>query len=142
MIAKMPLVAAGAVLFALGAVLTIQGRSSGQVRSAEPGSLPAGKPGGDSEKPKRAADDAAVRNATADLAQAVEKGDAKSVAASWTEEGEYIGEDGTTLRGRAAIEAAYAKQTHSAMEPGAAGAAQRPELVRLSGPAQPSPGPA
>ena len=51
----------------------------------------------------------AVRKATAEFIKAVEKGDAKAVAAFWTEQGEYIGDEGTTLRGRAAIEAAYAK---------------------------------
>ena len=41
--------------------------------------------------------------------RALEKGDAKGLAALWTDEGEYVGGDGTTLRGRAAVEAAYAK---------------------------------
>ena len=58
---------------------------------------------------KQKADEEAVRKATADFLAAVEKGDAKAVTAFWTENGEYIGEDGTTLRGRAAIEAAYTK---------------------------------
>jgi uncharacterized protein (TIGR02246 family) len=57
----------------------------------------------------RAADEAAVRQATADFIKAVEKGDAKAVAAVWTEDGEYIQDDGSTIRGRSAIEEAYAK---------------------------------
>ncbi len=82
--------AAGVVLAAMAAFVTTQ------VRSADP------------REPKRA-DEAAVRQATADFIKKVETGDAKGVAASWTEEGEYIGEDGTAIRGRADIEAAYAK---------------------------------
>jgi uncharacterized protein (TIGR02246 family) len=104
----MRLLAGCTVLVALGAVLAMAGRLSGQAAGGAPGNPQEGK--ADSEKPKRPDDDAAVRKATAEFTQAVEKGDAKSVAASWTEEGEYIGEDGTTLRGRAALEAAYAKE--------------------------------
>jgi uncharacterized protein (TIGR02246 family) len=56
-----------------------------------------------------AADDAAIRASSKDFIKALEKGDAKAVAAFWTEEGEYIADNGTTFRGRAAIEDAYAK---------------------------------
>lgn len=56
----------------------------------------------------RNADEAAVRQTTAAFVKAVEKGDAKAVAAFWTPEGEYIDDDGTVIRGRAAIEQAYA----------------------------------
>ena len=84
------LLAAGVVLAAMAAFVTTQ------VRSADP------------REPKRA-EEAAVRQATADFIKKVETGDAKGVAASWTEEGEYIGEDGTAIRGRADIEAAYDK---------------------------------
>jgi uncharacterized protein (TIGR02246 family) len=108
--ARVRLLAASVVLVALGAVLTIQGGSFGHTRGAQPENPPAGRPGDDSDKPKRPEDDAAVRKATAEFALAVEKGDARAVAAFWTEEGEYIGEDGTTLRGRAEIEATYARQ--------------------------------
>src|SRR5262249_30521501 len=76
--------------------------------AAEPGQAPSragAEPGG----AKRPGDEAAIRKATAGVIKAVEKGDAKAVAAAWTEDGEYIGDDGTTIRGRAAIEAAYAK---------------------------------
>jgi uncharacterized protein (TIGR02246 family) len=61
------------------------------------------------DDPKRKADEDAIRKSSEDFAKAFEKGDAKVVAAFWTEDGEYIDEDGTTLRGRKAIEAAYAK---------------------------------
>jgi uncharacterized protein (TIGR02246 family) len=56
-----------------------------------------------------AADDrAAIQKAVRSFVDAFEKGDAKAVAAHWTENGEYISDDGTTLRGRAAIEKEYA----------------------------------
>jgi uncharacterized protein (TIGR02246 family) len=105
---KVCLLTAGGVLVVLVAFLAVQGRSSGENKVAEPGKTPAAKP----EAPRettRAADEAAIRKATADFIKTVEKGDAKAVAAAWTEEGEYLGEDGTTIRGRAAIEAAYAR---------------------------------
>jgi len=103
------LIAAVGVLVALVVFLTMHARSVGQGKPASPGvKLPA-KGGGKARDTKRAEDEAAIRKATANFLKAVEKGDAKAVAASWTEEGEYIGEDGTTIRGRAAIEAAYMK---------------------------------
>src|SRR5204862_7169528 len=76
--------------------------------AAQEKAVPAKAPA-EPKETKRADDEEAVRKATADFIKAVEKGDAKAVAASWTENGEYIGDDGTTIRGRAAIEAAYAK---------------------------------
>jgi uncharacterized protein (TIGR02246 family) len=63
----------------------------------------------EAKEPNRKADEEAVRKTSADFIKAVEKGDAKAVADFWTPEGEYIGDEGTTIRGRAAIEAAYAK---------------------------------
>ncbi len=60
-------------------------------------------------EPKRKADEEAIRKLSADLTAALEKGDAKNLAALWTGEGEYVSGDGTTLRGRAAVESAYAK---------------------------------
>ena len=56
----------------------------------------------------READRAAILQSAHDFTAAFEKGDAKGVAAQWTEQGEYESEDGTVLQGRAAIEAAYA----------------------------------
>jgi uncharacterized protein (TIGR02246 family) len=58
---------------------------------------------------ERKADEDAIRKLSAELTRALEKGDAKALAALWTEEGEYVAEDGTTVRGRPALEAAYAK---------------------------------
>jgi uncharacterized protein (TIGR02246 family) len=99
------LLAAGGVLVALVAFLTTQGRSAGQDKTPAPAKAAAGPVG----EANRAGDEEAIRKATADFIKAVEKGDAKAVAAAWTEGGEYISDDGTTIRGRAAIEAAYTK---------------------------------
>jgi uncharacterized protein (TIGR02246 family) len=55
----------------------------------------------------RPADEKAIREAAQGLARAFEKGDAKAMAAFWTEEGEYVDESGTPVRGRAALEKAY-----------------------------------
>jgi uncharacterized protein (TIGR02246 family) len=87
--------------------LTTQVRSADGTSSAE---LQKSQPGvaAHSREMKRA-DEAAIRRASADFLKLVEKGDAKAVAALWTEEGEYVGDDGTTLRGRSAIEEAYTK---------------------------------
>jgi uncharacterized protein (TIGR02246 family) len=106
---KGSLLAAAAMLVVLAVFLTTQIRSAPEPRPADPDKTPQAKPVADVKEPKRADDEAAIRKATADFIKAVEKGDAKAVAAAWTEEGEYIGDDGTTIRGRAAIEAAYAK---------------------------------
>src|SRR5262249_40597921 len=100
---KLCLLAAGGVLVALVAFLTTPARSDGQGKPGEP------RKAAPTRDSKRVADDAAIRKASADFVKAVEAGDAKAVGGSWTEEGEYIGDDGTTIRGRAAIEAAYAK---------------------------------
>jgi uncharacterized protein (TIGR02246 family) len=114
---KMCLLAAGGVLAALVAFLTNQVRSAGQDKPAKPGRARPAKAAAGPNQTNRAADEAAIRKATADFIKAVEKGDAKAVAASWTEEGEYIDDDGTTIRGRAAIEAAYAKAFASKNHP-------------------------
>lgn len=55
------------------------------------------------------AGEAAVRQANRLYAEAFGKGDAKAAAALWTEGAEYDGVDAEPIRGRAAIEAAYAK---------------------------------
>ena len=57
----------------------------------------------------RSADRDAVRKAIDGLVAAFHKGDAKVVAAHWTAEGEYTDDDGTTVRGRPALEKAYAE---------------------------------
>lgn len=55
-----------------------------------------------------AADRQAIRKTVATFAEAFEKGDAKALAAHWTENGEYLSDDGQTFRGRASIEKEYA----------------------------------
>ena len=61
-----------------------------------------------SKDSSRNADREAIAQSARDFAAAFEKGDAKAVAALWTEQGEYESDDGMVLRGRAAIEAAFA----------------------------------
>lgn len=58
---------------------------------------------------ERQPDRAAVEKALTDFAAAFKKGDGKAVAALWTAEGEYVGDDGVTFRGRAALEKSYAE---------------------------------
>jgi uncharacterized protein (TIGR02246 family) len=106
---KVCLLAAGAVLVALVAALTTQVRSAGEKRKARAVKVPPAKAAADVKGTKRGADEAAIRKATASFMKAVSKGDAKAIAAFWTPDGEYIDDDGTTIRGRAAIQAAYAK---------------------------------
>src|SRR5689334_8618240 len=97
----------GYIVLACGALGAVTARYLiGQERpAADKGKAPEAK----AEEPKRKADEDAIRKASAELTRALEKGDAKAVAALWTEEGEYVGDDGTTVRGRAALEAAYKK---------------------------------
>src|SRR6185295_18388475 len=54
------------------------------------------------------ADEEAIRKSARDFSSAFENGDAKAVAAFWTEQGEYYDDTGVVLRGRAAIEKAFA----------------------------------
>jgi len=61
-----------------------------------------------SEGPSREADREAILQSARDFTTAFEKGDAKAVAALWTEQGELESDDGPILRGRSAIEAAFA----------------------------------
>jgi uncharacterized protein (TIGR02246 family) len=55
------------------------------------------------------ADEKAIREQSAAFVRAFEQGDTKTLAELWTEEGEYIDDDGTTLHGRSAIADAYNK---------------------------------
>jgi uncharacterized protein (TIGR02246 family) len=55
------------------------------------------------------ADREAIRRQSRDFVQAFAKGDAKAVASSWTEQGEYYDDAGTALRGRAEIEKEFAQ---------------------------------
>lgn len=56
----------------------------------------------------RSADREAVTRALREFAATFQKGDAKALVGLWTTEGEYIGDDGTVVRGRAALEKDYA----------------------------------
>lgn len=57
----------------------------------------------------RSGDEAVIRAAAQQFAEAFNRGDAKTIAAQWLEDGNYIDEDGVAYSGRAAIEAEYAK---------------------------------
>ena len=94
------LLACGALAAAAGGFLAGQGGPAADQAPARA----AGDRGGE-----RKADEDAIRKLSAELTAALEKGDAKAVAGLWTEEGEYVADDGTTVRGRPALEAAYAK---------------------------------
>jgi uncharacterized protein (TIGR02246 family) len=71
-------------------------RSAGQEPPREPG------------KEDRPADRAAIAAGMQEFVRTFERGDAKALAAFWTEEGEFVGGDGTSVRGRAALAKAYA----------------------------------
>jgi len=58
----------------------------------------------------REPDREALRKSSAEFVQAFDKGDAKALAALWTEQGEYRDDSGEVIRGRAALEKAYAEQ--------------------------------
>jgi uncharacterized protein (TIGR02246 family) len=94
------------IALACGALAAVTaGFLTGQDRSARDRDRTAAEAG----EPKRKADEEAIRKLSADFTRALMKGDAKAVAGLWTEEGEYISADGTTVRGRPALEAAYTK---------------------------------
>lgn len=58
---------------------------------------------------EKSADEMSVEAAVTGFVGTLQKGDAKAVAALWTATGEYVGPDGSRLRGRADIEKAYAE---------------------------------
>src|SRR4051812_6229920 len=58
---------------------------------------------------ERPADKEGVQKALDAFVAAFNSGDAKVLSNSWTAEGEYIGDDATTYRGRAALEKGYAE---------------------------------
>jgi uncharacterized protein (TIGR02246 family) len=61
------------------------------------------------QPPAPAGAEAGIKAITADYEKAINAGDAKAAAALWTPEGEYVGYDGETLTGRAAIEKGLAE---------------------------------
>ena len=75
--------------------------------TGEPPAAPAKAPAADADA--RRPDEGAVRKALTSFVAAFRKGDAKALAAHWTAEGEYTSDDGTTFRGRPALEKAYAE---------------------------------
>jgi uncharacterized protein (TIGR02246 family) len=77
--------------------------------SGQPEAKAPDQPATPSAPGQRQADQAAVRMALDNLAAAFRKGDAKALAAHWTAEGEYTGDDGAAFRGRPALEKAYAE---------------------------------
>jgi len=84
------------------ALVTVGGLVSAAVVGflfAQPGDAPTKRPG----------EVAAIKMAGLSFVKAYETGDAKGMAAHWTEEGEYFSDDGTTIRGRENIEKEYAK---------------------------------
>ncbi len=91
-------------LAVLAGWLTLTGSHPGTAGQApKTPAAPAAQP--EERKPDRAA----VQKAIDGFAAAFQKGDGKAVAALWTAEGEYVGDDGTTIRGRAALEKDYAE---------------------------------
>src|SRR5262249_26119370 len=104
---------AAAALLAAGALLgwlAGSGRVTTEARAQDKTPAPAEKADGPPADPKPEPPEAAeVRKANAAFAEAFGRGDARAVAALWTEGGEYLGPDGETLRGRPAIEKAYAE---------------------------------
>jgi uncharacterized protein (TIGR02246 family) len=61
------------------------------------------------KNPKRDADRQAIEKMAKQVMQAYEKRDAAAVVAHWTAEGEFIRNDGEAIRGRAAVQKAYAE---------------------------------
>lgn len=70
--------------------------------------------------PKREPDAKAIRKLGQEYIAAYEKGDAKACASLWTNEGEFIADDGQVTEGKAAIEKGYAelfaKKEHRKLE--------------------------
>jgi uncharacterized protein (TIGR02246 family) len=62
----------------------------------------------EAEKSSRAADEAAIRASAKEFAAAFARGDAKAIAAMWTENGTLSDERGQIFKGRKAIEDEYA----------------------------------
>jgi uncharacterized protein (TIGR02246 family) len=91
------------------AAIAAAGAAGALFRPAEKKAPPPAKdtPAEPRETKKESEGVAEVRKTAAAYTAAFNKGDAKAAAALWEEKGEYVGPDGETLRGRAAIEKAY-----------------------------------
>src|SRR5205823_955663 len=82
--------------------------TAAQAPSQPPGAVPIAPAAPPAAKPDdRAADRAAVLAAIESLTKTFGACDAKALAAHWTSEGEYIGTDGQSVRGRTELEKAY-----------------------------------
>jgi uncharacterized protein (TIGR02246 family) len=112
-IAWIAVVLAGAAGVGVGAGWDRLRNQPAALNAAEPPARPPAALDKDKDKaadgPARPADEEAVRAALKDFSNAFEKADAKALAALFTEEGEYVADDGATLRGRAAMEDGYAQ---------------------------------
>ena len=71
------------------------------------GQQASGDGAGEAAAKENGADVAAIKKAGDSFLKAYLAGDAKKMAAHWTENGEYFADDGTTIRGRAEIEKVY-----------------------------------
>src|SRR5947207_1646772 len=71
------------------------------------GQQASGDGAGEAAAKEDGADVAAIKKAGDSFLKAYVAGDAKKMAAHWTENGEYFADDGTTIRGRSEIEKAY-----------------------------------
>jgi uncharacterized protein (TIGR02246 family) len=98
----------GRVGAAVVAVVLIAAAVGSRYRSPAQGpAAPATQAAPDEAKPETP-ELAAVRKTADAFTSAFNSGDAKAVAAFWTKDGEYVGPDGATLRGREAIAKEYA----------------------------------
>jgi uncharacterized protein (TIGR02246 family) len=91
-----------AVVFGL---LTTAARMAHAQEAKEAAKTPAAPGPGNTD---RQADQQAIRATAEEFTKAFNAADAKTVAALWTEQGEYESDDGVILCGRGAIEAAFA----------------------------------
>jgi uncharacterized protein (TIGR02246 family) len=99
---------AGGLLAGLGAAWAASGDNRpAKVRApGGPDAAPRAQAGGEGTHD---ADRKAIQESTRAFVQAFNNGDAKAVAAFWTEQAEFVDDRGTVLRGRPAIEKAYAE---------------------------------
>ncbi len=105
---RMSLLSAGLAAILAAAPATAQ---QNPVAPGSPAAASTGTAGKDSpsQKPRDAAADlAAIRATSQAFVAAFNKGDAKEVAALWTEDGDYIDDAGRSYAGRDAVEKGYA----------------------------------
>jgi uncharacterized protein (TIGR02246 family) len=96
-------------LFAALAIGLYAARDGQPPAAPQPKTAPrAEEPAARDDKSPEAAREA-IRQSARQFEKAFDRGDAKAVAAFWTEDGEYHDNTGVELRGRAAIEKAYAE---------------------------------